>query len=98
MSQTGCGDGDHWGGQRLAGQTAAQPLVTLKMNKNSHSVDLLQSKIGLLSVDVLCLCCNYRQTSVVMSNFNHMMSLQIHFPVESFPASELGFSGLQKGS
>lgn len=51
MGQTGCGDGDHWGGQRLAGQTAAaQPLVTLKMNKNSHSVALLQSKIGLLSV------------------------------------------------
>lgn len=31
VSQTGCGDGDHWGGQRLTGLTAAQPLVILKI-------------------------------------------------------------------
>lgn len=43
MRQTGCGDGDHWGGQRLAGLTAAQPLVTLKRNKNIYSHSLVHS-------------------------------------------------------
>lgn len=30
VGQTGCGDGSHWGGQRLAGRTAACSLVVLK--------------------------------------------------------------------
>lgn len=48
MRQTGCGDGDHWGGQGLAGLTAAQPLVTLKINQATQfiiTVQLLHSAL-----------------------------------------------------
>lgn len=30
VGQTGSGDGNHWGGQRLAGRTADRSVVTLK--------------------------------------------------------------------
>lgn len=34
VGQTGCGDGSHWGGERLAGRTAACSLVVLKKKVN----------------------------------------------------------------
>lgn len=83
MRQTGCGDGDHWGGQRLVGLTAVQPVVTLKANKNSHHGYTLHFKICFLS-----LCCfsvlslqlywtvDYMLLNIACdSRFNHMMSV-----------------------
>lgn len=43
VSQTGCGDGDHWGGQRLTGLTAAQPLV---IQHHSFAVRDDHSEVG----------------------------------------------------
>lgn len=59
MRQTGCGDGDHWGGQRLAGLAGAQPLVTLKINKNRNTVTKFSHYImpSLKSVCLLSVCC-----------------------------------------